>query len=115
MRNNMVKMNDEDIQDSIRLLRLYQHLPKKNLEEIDSLIVLENIRGVKISSSWDIAQFKYHTLAELVTSDEKDIIRIFTDTDITVSRLILHEVAKQMKIYLATRQEVIEENIHWTF
>ena len=102
-------MIHDDVQNSSRLIKLYKHLPEENLKEFNLLITVENIFGYTTRRKDSVLDFK-NQIEQL--SDEQ-IFEILSEEGTSGSKTLLNGIAKQMHVYLALRENVIDENIQW--
>lgn len=107
-------MIDDDIQNSVRLIKLYKHLPQRNLEELKLLITFENLSGFVLPTPKDIGIFENNLEEVHQLSDEKIFFILNSEEYHSASmKNVLLRLVKQMHVYLALRKTVIDENIHW--
>jgi len=108
-------MNEDDIQNSVRLIRLYHHLPKEHFDEVYSLIIYKTTYfGAAPPDVGNAILFAQHLDSIRNMSEKKIFEELAGGGGFGIVGGVLLEIVKHMKSYLSTRPELIEENIHWT-
>jgi len=106
-------MLDADIQNTLRLIKLYRHLPEKNLEEVNQLISFENVTGYTLLPTNDNIE-KFEELRERVLElSDNDVLNLLQQETGSHMKSLLFGIVEQMHVYLALRENVADENIHW--
>jgi len=103
---------EEDFQNSLRLIKLYKHLPKENLDELNLLITFENVSGLVLATDRNIEYFE-NQLEKINNMSDKEIFEILNSEENNTVKHVLHGIIDQMHVYLSLRDNVIDENIQW--
>jgi len=118
-------MNDDDIQNSVRLIKLYKHLPQEHRAMVDADIVTslkavqytigdEACYGIFLNNMGAEYNFKKIYEKQIKFLQDEELFAFFNKIgEYNIEGMILYTIAEHMKLYLSTRQELIEENIHW--
>lgn len=105
-------MLDADIQNSSRLVKLYKHLPEKDLDDIKLLMSFENLSEMVLPTDENLDHFK-NQLEKVHELSDEDIFDILSSKGSSNIKNVLNGIIEQMHVYIALREHVVDENIQW--
>lgn len=104
-------MNDE-INDKIRLFRLYSNLPTNIVSEVRMFLTVENIYGIKESTENKIQLDNYINRINCMSIDE---LTDHLSDDFWELCVVFNGIIKQFKVYISLRPNIVESYPEYYF